>query len=135
MGVTHVTTRVRRLAGRGRGYQADFLVDTGAVDCMAPASRLKTAGIRPEGKRVYELANGTPVETEYGFARISFMGSETVAPIIFGPDGVEPILGVVALESTGIVVEPRTQTLRRLHAMPLKQQETSLPTKRNRSTS
>ena len=38
MGVTHVTTRVRRLAGKGRAYEAEFLVDTGAIDCMAPVS-------------------------------------------------------------------------------------------------
>ncbi len=120
MGITHVTTKVRSLAGRGKAYEAEFLVDTGAVDCLAPASRLKTAGIRPEGKRVCELANGSTVEMQYGFARIIFMGSETVTQIIFGPEQAEPILGVVALENTGISVDPRTHTLHRLHAMPLK---------------
>jgi hypothetical protein len=33
------------------------------------------------------------------------MGSETVVQIIFGPEGTELILGVVALENVGIVVE------------------------------
>jgi len=36
------------------------------------------------------------------------------------PTGAEPILGVVALENTGLVVDPVTKTLRRLHAKPLK---------------
>jgi predicted aspartyl protease len=96
-------------------------VDTGAVDCMAPASKLKAAGIKPEGKAVYEMADGRPVEMSYGFARVSFVGSETVAQVIFGPEDCEPLLGVVALENTGITVDPRTRTLRRLHARPLKQ--------------
>jgi hypothetical protein len=61
-------------------------------------------GVSPEGKAVYELADGGPVELEYGFARIVF----------------EPILGVIALEAAGIVVDPRTQTLKHLHARPLK---------------
>jgi predicted aspartyl protease len=87
---------------------------------MAPASKLTAAGIKREGKAVYELADGRPVEMEYGFARVSFVGAETVAQVIFGPEGSEPILGVVALENTGIVVDPRTRTLRRLHAKPLK---------------
>ena len=78
------------------------------------------AGIKPEQKAVYELASGEPVEYEYGFARISFLGQETVAQIIFGPAAAEPILGVVALENTGVVVDPVTQTLKRLHAKPLK---------------
>ena len=87
---------------------------------MAPRERLIAAGIRPEGKRVYELANGQPVEYEYGFARVSFLGDETVAQIIFGPAEAEPILGVVALENTGVIVDPVTRTLRRMPARPLK---------------
>jgi len=120
MGVTHVTVTVSNLAKNGRPFEADFLVDAGSVDCMAPRERLIDAGIRPEGKAVYELANGQPVEYEYGFARVAFVGAETVAQIIFGPADVEPILGVVALENTGITVDPVSKTLRRLHAKPLK---------------
>jgi predicted aspartyl protease len=79
--------------------------------------------IRPEGKRVYELADGNkggPVELEYGFARISLMGEETVSPIIFGPEGSEPILGVLALEGLGISVDAKTRSLKRERARSLK---------------
>ena len=69
---------------------------------------------------MHELANGAPVEMEFGLARVAFMGDETVAQIIFGPEGAEPILGVVALENTGVVVDPITYDLKRLHALPLK---------------
>jgi clan AA aspartic protease len=120
MGVSYVTTTVRNLAARGKGYTAEFLIDTGAVDCLAPASALRKAGIKPEGRAVYELANGQPVEYDYGFARVEFIGSETVAQIIFGPEGCEPILGVVALENTGVMVDPKTRSLRQMHARPLK---------------
>ena len=120
MGLTHVTTTIRRLAGRGKGFVAEFLVDTGAVDCLAPAKALRKAGIKPEGKNIYELADGRPVELEYGFARISLMGEETVTPIIFGPEGSEPILGVLALEGLGISVDPKTRSLKREHARSLK---------------
>lgn len=120
MGVTHITTEIKSLSGRGKAYRGEFLVDTGAVDCMAPASRLKAAGVKPEGKAVYEMADGRPVEMQYGFARISFVGAETVAQVIFGPEDCEPLLGVVALGNTGITVDPASRTLRRLHAKPLK---------------
>ena len=120
MGVTHVTTTIRKLTGRGKGFTADFLVDTGAIDCLAPADVLRKAGIRPEGKAVYELANGEPIEFEFGFARVSFIGAETVTQIIFGPVGCEPILGVVALENTGVMVDPKTRKLHRVHAKSLK---------------
>jgi hypothetical protein len=40
--------------------------------------------------------------------------------VICGPDGVEPILGVTAVVSVGITVDPATRTLERLPAIPLK---------------
>ena len=132
MGLTHVTVQMRSLSGRGRPYEAQCLVDTGAVDCMAPANHLRAAGIKPEGKAVYELANGVPVEYEYGFARIRFVGSETVTQVIFGPPDVEPILGVVALENAGITVDPVTKTLKRLPAKPLKRSASRSATKQDR---
>jgi clan AA aspartic protease len=120
MGLTHVTVTVADLARQGTPYEANFLVDTGVIDCLAPADRLEAADVKREGKRVYELAHGDPIELEFGFARVSFSGSETVAQVIFGPPDAEPILGVVALENTGIVVDPVTNTIKRLHAVPLK---------------
>ena len=120
MGLTHVTTTVRRLAGGGKGFDAEFLVDTGAVDCLATAKALRKVGIKPEGKNLYEFADDRPVELEYGFARISLMGEETVTPIIFGPEGSEPIVGVLALEGLGITIDPKTRSLRRERARSLK---------------
>lgn len=120
MGLTHVTASLGNLAGDKPAYESEFLVDTGSIDCLAPATALHDAGITVEGNAVYELANGEVVELPYGFARVTFMGDETVTRVIFGPDKAEPILGVVALESTGIGVDPVTQSLRRMAAKPLK---------------
>jgi clan AA aspartic protease len=120
MGAIHVTTMLSDLGRTKAPYESEFLVDTGAIDCMAPASALHAAGIAEEGKAVYELANGEVVEFHYGFARVAFMGAETVAQVIFGPEDAEPILGVVALENTGIGVDPVSRTLRRMSAKPLK---------------
>lgn len=120
MGLTKVTVMISDLAKARRPYEDVFLVDTGAVDCLVPASKLKKAGVKPEGTSVYELANGSPVEYEYGFARVSFMGAETVAQVIFGPENAGPILGAVALENTGIGVDPRTKRLLKMTAKALK---------------
>ena len=120
MGLTKVTVTVTEFTKSKQGYEASFLVDTGSIDCMAPANELVKAGIQIEGKEVYELANGQPVEYNYGFARISFMGSETVSQIIFGPEDAEPILGVVALENVGIAVDPVSRELKRVTAKSLK---------------
>lgn len=120
MGTTKVTVTLTDLTRSRKGYENEFLVDTGSIDCMAPASKLKEVGIEVEGRDVYELANGQPVEYDYGYARISFMGSETVGQVIFGPEEAEPILGVVALENVGIAVDPISRTLKRMTAKALK---------------
>jgi len=120
MGVTHVTVSVSDLTRDAEPFEADFLVDTGAIHSMAPRDSLLQAGVQPEGKAIYDPANGEPVEYEYGFARLSFLGLEAVARIVFGPPHTEPLLGVLALEDAGIVVDPRTQELRQLHVKPLK---------------
>ena len=91
MGLTHVTVALKGFAASNGTYEADFLVDTGATDCLASASELK-----------------------------AFMGEITAGRVIFGPDGVEPILGVTALESVGITIDPASRTLKRLPAIPLK---------------
>ena len=87
---------------------------------MVPASELLKIGIRSVGKTTYELADGRAVEYEFGLGQIEFMGEITGGRIIFGPAGTEPLLGVTALESVGIIVDPTTRTLKRLPAIPLK---------------
>jgi clan AA aspartic protease len=120
MGLTHVTTIVQNLMKSGVPYEAEFLVDTGAIDCLVPADDLKKAGVQIEGSDTYELANGMLVEYPFGFGRVSFMGDETVTRIIFGPPEREPLIGVVTLESMGIGVDPVTRTLKRMSAKSLK---------------
>ncbi len=120
MGLTHVTVRVWNVTKQGESFEDEFLMDTGSIHCLAPRSKLESVGIIPKGKRAYELANGEPLEFEFGFAIVKFMGDETVTEIILGPEGAEPILGVLALEATGVVVDPVTKELKRLHALPLK---------------
>ncbi len=107
--------------GSGNGaYEADFLVDTGATDSLAPAAELRKIGVVPVGKTVYELADGRIQEYAFGLVRIAFMGEITAGRVIFGPDDAEPLLGVTALESVGITVDPASSTLKRLPAIPLK---------------
>jgi len=120
MGLTHVTVALSNPGDRMRRWEGLFLVDTGAVDCMAPAKWLREIGIQPEGKRAYELADGKRLQFEYGIVRIEFMGDVTSGDVIFGPDDCEPLLGVTALEHTGIIVDPKTNQLKRLPGVPLK---------------
>jgi len=119
MGLTHVVVRLFK-SQSPETYEADFLVDTGCMYTMAPASALRKIGIQPTGKELYELASRERVEFEYGSAKVEFMGEVVPIRIIFGPDGSAPILGVVALETAGYIVDPKNQAIRKLEARPLK---------------
>lgn len=87
---------------------------------MAPSDELEKLGIKQEGRMIYELADGTVREYPFGLVRIEFMGETTAGRVVFAAPGTEPLLGVTALESVGIIVDPTTKTLRRLPAIPLK---------------
>ena len=119
MGLTHVPVTVSNLTTKD-SFTADFLIDTGASESMVPASELERIGVEPVCRRVYQLANGRSEEFEVGEARISFWDDTFPTRVIFGPDDSEPILGVIALESAGFMVDPKNQTLTRLQAFPLK---------------
>ena len=118
MGTTHVTVRIP--AEPERVWEGLFLVDTGAVDCLVPAKHLRAIGLKPKGERTYELTDGSEVKLDISTADIEFMGELVGSTVIFGADDAEPILGVTALESVGIEVDPRNQRLKRLPAPRLK---------------
>jgi clan AA aspartic protease len=120
MGLVHVTVKLRASRKSRKSFEANFLLDTGATDSMAPASKMKKAGIPKAGRMSYELADGSIVEYDFGLAVIEFMGELTAGRVIFGPDNCEPLLGVTALESVGMVVDPSSQRLKRLPAVSLK---------------
>ena len=127
MGATHVTVTIRNPAQPSRFWEGLFLVDTGATDSLVPRPRLEAIGIEPEGQRGYELADGTPITMDIAVARIEFMGEFVGGTVLFGAAGAEPLLGVTALESVGIEVDPVSQRLKRLPAVRLKRLPTARP--------
>ncbi len=118
--MTRVTVTIRNPAERNRAWEGLFLVDTGATDCLVPRKHLESIGLVPETQRVYELADGSEVRPDVTIGRVEFMGEIVGATLIMGNDDAEPLLGVTALESVGIEVDPVNQTLKRMPAVPLK---------------
>lgn len=96
------------------------MVDTGATDSLVPRQHLEAIGLKPEGQRVYELADGSELKMDITVGRIEFMGEIVGGTIIFGDEKAEPLLGVTALEPVGIEVDPVNQRLKRRPAVRLK---------------
>lgn len=120
MGATQVTVSIKNPAERDRSWEGLFLVDTGATDCLVPKRHLEAIGLVPEGQRIYGLADGSEIRFDITIGRVEFMGEFVGATIVMGDDDAEPLLGVTALESVGIEVDPVNQTLKRLPAVRLK---------------
>lgn len=120
MGATHVTVTVRNPADPEKYWEGLFLVDTGATDSLVPGPHLDAIGLKPRGKRVYELADGSEIVMDITVGEIEFMGETVGGTILYGAANAEPLLGVTALESVGIEVDPVSQRLKRLPAVRLK---------------
>ena len=120
MGAVHVTVTIRNPAEPSRSWEGLFLIDTGATDSLVPRPHLEAIGLRSKGARVYETGDGRKIKMDMTTADIEFMGDFTAGRVIMGDDDAEPLLGVTALESAGIEVDPVNQQLKKLPALRLK---------------
>lgn len=120
MGLTYTMAAIGPIDRKETPVEVKFLVDTGATDCLLSTSLLLQAGIEPTGKALYELADGQTREMSFGWARICFMDTIAISKVVFGPDDVDAILGVMALESAGVTVDPVAHTLKHLATRYLK---------------
>ena len=120
MGGVTANVIVSNPANRNRRWEGQFLVDTGATDSLVPRQHLEAIGIRPEGQRTYVLGGGTDIRMDIAVARIELMREIVGGTVLFGNERAEPLLGVTALESLGIEIDPLNEQLKKLPAVRLK---------------
>ena len=120
MGATFITVTIRNPSEPDRVWEGEFLIDTGAVDTLVPRQHLESIGLIPEGQRTYGLADGSELKFDVAVARLEFMDEVVGGTVIFGGENVEPLLGVTALESVGIEIDPHNETLNKLPASRLR---------------
>ena len=120
MGLVYAVTEVTNIMGGEESYMLPFLVDTGATDTVIPSNELERLGIKREYKQDYELADGTVVNYDVGYAFLRVNGVKVASNVVFGEEKSEPLLGVTILESAGFIVDPVRQILKKTAAIPLK---------------
>ena len=120
MRAIHVTVAIRNPAEPNRVWEGLFLVDTGATDCLVPRQHLESIGLVPKGQRVYGLADGSEIRLDITVGQTEFMEEILGGTIVFGEPDAEPLLGVTALESVGVDVDPSNGTLHRLPAVRMR---------------
>ena len=103
MGHFHVTARLT--GPTGSSEDLPLFVDTGSTLIVLPRSVAERLGLQPLGTYPVELAGGVVDAWPVADIRVGLQGRE--APTLcFISDRGEPLLGVVALETLFLAVDP-----------------------------
>lgn len=106
MGMTTQKLVVKESRRARRKASVNFLIDSGAVYSLVPARILQKLGIKPYREIDFSLADGSVIRRRLGDAYFEFNGGGGAAPVIFGEEGDEPLLGATTLESIGLILDP-----------------------------
>jgi len=91
-----------------------FLVDSGAVYSVVPATVLLKLGVKPHSRRTFTLADGSQITRSMGDVLFLFDGRRGASPVIFGEKKDSILLGTVSLEALGLILDPFKRELRPL---------------------
>ena len=113
MGTFSVMLGVKNTNG-GEFVSVEALVDTGASYTVLGEDLLASLGIQPDEQEQFQWGDDSIVEWDIGEARMRLGGSERTTPVAFGPPGVSPLLGALALQIFRLTVDPMNERLVRL---------------------
>ena len=89
----------------------EVMVDTGAIYSQVPGGLLLRLGIPVKWEAQARLADGSVITDQVGQATIRLEGKTFITPVTFGREGEPNLLGVVALETALLAVDPVDQRL------------------------
>ena len=111
MGEVRVPVRIANPVDSSRSWEADFLVDTGSTVSAVPVDVLNAIGVdASEIVRVY-MADGSSALRRVGLLRYTVVGISRTAEVVYGSEGVEPLLGALQLQSMGLLVDQAGERL------------------------
>ncbi|MEK7767221.1 MAG: retropepsin-like aspartic protease [bacterium] len=115
MGLTYVIAKVRGKPGNERRVR--LLVDSGATYSLLPERTWKALKLRPMREVTFSLADGTPIRRKVSECFFVLPQGQGTSPVVLGETGDAALLGVVTLESLGLVLNPFDRTLQDMKAM------------------
>jgi predicted aspartyl protease len=117
VGLTTLKVRLSNPRNRRLAVEEDLLVDSGAIYAVVPAPVLRRIGLRPRGEETFTLVDGTHVTREVGTVFFEIDDREGASKVIFGRRGDARLIGAVALEELGLMLDPLKRRLRPLRLM------------------
>lgn len=114
MGLTFLELEVGNPATPNVTQKVEFLVDSGAVYSVVPASVLDQLGIVPLAREEFRLANGEKISRNKGIALFRYGARVGGADVVFGEEGDSLLLGALTLEALGLSLDPLRRELKPL---------------------
>ena len=111
MGITNAILKVKEHRKSEKTAEVNFLVDSGAIYSLVPGKILDALEIEPYKEMGFSLADGSVLKRRVCSAYFELDGEGGPAPVVYGEEGDEPLLGATTLESLGLVLNPFTRTL------------------------
>ena len=114
VGLTHIKVSIANPARPKRSIDLTFLVDSGAIYSVIPATLLRKLGVKPHSKRTFILADGSEITRKIGDVLFRLDSRQGAAPVLFGEKEDSTLLGSVSLEALGMTLDPMKRELRPL---------------------
>lgn len=111
MGLTKVRVVVRNTE-TGASREIELIVDTGSVFTWISRGTLEELGVKPRRVRQFRTIDGRVITREVGVATVRYEDYEGDVEVVFAEGGDAQVLGVTALETLGLEVDPITGKLR-----------------------
>lgn len=114
MGITSLAVTVANPADRTRSEVVECIVDSGAIFAMVPEAVLDRIGVRANRREDFKLADGSHASRRLADAIFQIGDRQGASPVIVGEPDDAVVLGVVTLESLGLMLDPLKRELRAL---------------------
>jgi len=108
MGMTKISAKVSKGT---KSKEVEFLVDSGATYTLLPEKVWKEFRLKPMREVTFSLADGTTIKRKISEIRLEYQGLYGTTPVILGEKDDEALLGVLTLETLGLVLNPFTREL------------------------
>ena len=117
MGEARIRVRFRASPTSPASQELNLLVDTGAAYSWLPRKFLEELGVKPVKKGRFKTIKGEAIVRDVGYMFVEYESEMAPTLVVFAEDGDESVLGLHALESLGLEVDPVTRQVRRSEAL------------------
>jgi clan AA aspartic protease len=117
MGETKIRVSIKSRPEDANKIVLEAAVDTGATYSWIPRTLMAKLVIRPSRRVKFKTSEGRVIERDVGHLFIEWNGETAPTTIVLAEEGDQTVIGLHALESLGLEVDPVTREVRKREAL------------------